>query len=108
MIIPSSSQVTEESLRRTDVEFKSQSTVFSSAPLPGSIVDYQDEILTHPSCSVENIAINKAAGHGKSTNSPYSTLVILYLSYKEFTANTNCLEAHSGIMTSHFHLPKNV
>ncbi|XP_077792088.1 uncharacterized protein LOC114606889 [Podarcis muralis] len=63
-VIPSSSQVTEES-SRSDAEPKSQTTISSSIPLPGSIMDYMDELQMHPPCAAKSAAIVEEAGCGE-------------------------------------------
>ena len=68
-VIPSSSQVTEESVR-SDAEPKSQTTIISSIPLPGSVPDYMDELenpsfQTNPSCAAKSIGPDKEPGHGE-------------------------------------------
>ncbi|XP_053888199.1 uncharacterized protein LOC128839325 [Malaclemys terrapin pileata] len=60
-VIPSSSQVTEDSLR-SDVEPKSQATITSSVPLPGSVTAYLDEMQVHPSCAIKSIMIDEETG----------------------------------------------
>ncbi|CAM4558154.1 unnamed protein product [Lepidochelys olivacea] len=60
-VIPSSSQVTEDSLR-SDAERKSQATITSSVPLPGSINAYLDEMQVHPSCAIKSIMTDEEIG----------------------------------------------
>ncbi|XP_030422837.1 uncharacterized protein LOC115653557 [Gopherus evgoodei] len=60
-VIPSGSQVAEDSLR-SDVEPKSQATITSSVPLPGSVTTYLDEMQVHPSCAIKSIMIDEETG----------------------------------------------
>ncbi|XP_075787831.1 uncharacterized protein LOC102452715 isoform X1 [Pelodiscus sinensis] len=60
-VIPSSTQVTEDSLR-SDVEPKSQATLTSSVPLPGSVTAYLDEMQVHPSSAIRSITIDEEIG----------------------------------------------
>ncbi|XP_074876919.1 uncharacterized protein LOC142027133 [Buteo buteo] len=52
-VISSDSQVPEDAVR-IDPETKPQTTIHSSIPLPGSIFDYSEEILEHPSCVIKS------------------------------------------------------
>ncbi|XP_048360335.1 uncharacterized protein LOC125437006 [Sphaerodactylus townsendi] len=63
-VIPSHSQVIEDSLRN-NAEPRSQGTIISSVPLPGSVTDYLDEIHVHPSHAVKSIAVDEEAAHGE-------------------------------------------
>lgn len=63
-VVPSSSQVTEESLR-SDVEPKSQTTIISSVPLPGSVIDHPDEMQANSLYVAKSSATDAESGHGK-------------------------------------------
>ncbi|XP_069631813.1 centrosomal protein of 55 kDa-like [Haliaeetus albicilla] len=52
-VIPSDSQVLEDAVR-IDPETKPQTTIHSSIPLPGSMIDYSEEIQEHPSCVIKS------------------------------------------------------
>ncbi|PKK28551.1 hypothetical protein A306_00000186 [Columba livia] len=54
--IPSASQVPEDSVR-IDPETKRQTTIHSPVPLPGSIIDYSEELQEHPSCVIKSVTI---------------------------------------------------
>lgn len=90
-VIPSSSQVTEES-SRSDAEPKSQTTISSSIPLPGSIMDYMDELQMHPPCAAKSAAIVEEAGCGKhsvpDTNKIAPFVSVLY-TLSTLTSDTN-------------------
>ncbi|XP_067424671.1 interaptin-like [Emydura macquarii macquarii] len=60
-VIPSSSQITEDSLR-SDAEPKSQANTTSSVPLPGSVTAYLDEMQVHPSCAIKSIMTDEETG----------------------------------------------
>ncbi|KAJ6669587.1 hypothetical protein lerEdw1_000136, partial [Lerista edwardsae] len=64
-VVPSSSQVTEESLR-SDVEPKSQTTIISSVPLPGSVIDHPDEMQAHSLYVAKSSGSDAEAGHGEA------------------------------------------
>nr|XP_025953549.1 uncharacterized protein LOC112981834 isoform X2 [Dromaius novaehollandiae] len=53
-VIPSVSQVPEDAVR-SDAEPKSQTTIHSSVPLPGSVIDYSDEMQEQPSCVIKSV-----------------------------------------------------
>ncbi|XP_075596494.1 uncharacterized protein LOC142599490 [Balearica regulorum gibbericeps] len=55
-VIPLGSQVPEDSVR-IDPETKPQTTIHSSVPLPGSVIDYSEEIQEHPSCVIKSVMI---------------------------------------------------
>ncbi|XP_062828065.1 uncharacterized protein LOC134296613 [Anolis carolinensis] len=63
-VFPSCSQDTEESLRG-DADPKSQTTIISSIPLPGSITDYLDEMQTHPSSKTKSIDVGEETELGE-------------------------------------------
>lgn len=63
-VLPTSSQITEESLR-SDVEPKSQTTIISSVPLPGSVIDHPDEMQALPLYVAKSVAGDAEAGHGE-------------------------------------------
>lgn len=63
-IIPSGSQIPEDSVK-IDPETKPQTTNHSSVPLPGSIIDYSEEIQDHPSCVIKSVMIEDAREEGK-------------------------------------------
>lgn len=71
-VIPSHSQVTEDSLR-SNAEPRSQGTVISSVPLPGSVTDYLDETQLHSSHAVKSIAVDEETGHGKHSITHWDT-----------------------------------
>lgn len=52
-VIPSGSQVPEDSVR-IDPESKAHTTIHSSVPLPGSVIDYSEEVQEHSSCVIED------------------------------------------------------
>lgn len=62
--IPSASQVPEDSVR-IDPETKRQTTIHSSVPLPGSIIDYSEELQEHPSCVIKSVTIKDTPEEGK-------------------------------------------
>ncbi|CAM9157876.1 unnamed protein product [Bubo scandiacus] len=53
-VIPPGSQVPEDSIR-IDPETKLQATIHSSVALPGSVIDYSEEIQEHPSCVIKSV-----------------------------------------------------
>ena len=63
-LIPSGSQVPEDSVR-IDPETKSQTTIHSSVPLPGSVIDYSEETQEHPSCVIKNVVTEGTPEEGK-------------------------------------------
>ncbi|XP_060093453.1 uncharacterized protein LOC132570607 isoform X2 [Heteronotia binoei] len=63
-VIPSHSQVIEDSLR-SNAEPRSQEMIISSVPLPGSVTDYLDEIQVHHSHAVKSIAVDEETRHGE-------------------------------------------
>ncbi|KAM6187519.1 uncharacterized protein WM294_016675 [Sarcoramphus papa] len=54
--MPAGSQVPEDSVR-IDHETKPQTTIHSSVPLPGSVIDYSEEIQEHPSRVIKSVMI---------------------------------------------------
>ncbi|KAM6226605.1 uncharacterized protein M6G45_016965 isoform 1-T1 [Spheniscus humboldti] len=52
-VIPSGSQVSEDSVR-IDPESKAHTTIHSSVPLPGSVIDYSEVVQEHSSCVIED------------------------------------------------------
>ncbi|XP_074788810.1 uncharacterized protein LOC141973791 [Athene noctua] len=53
-VIPPGSQVPEDSVR-IDPETKLQATIHSSVALPGTVIDYSEEIQEHPSCMIKSV-----------------------------------------------------
>ncbi|XP_053909987.1 uncharacterized protein LOC128850374 [Cuculus canorus] len=55
-VIPSGAQVSEDSVK-IDPETKPQTTIHSPVPLPGSIINYSEEIQELPSCVIKSMVI---------------------------------------------------
>lgn len=68
-VIPSDSQVPEDAVR-IDPETKPQTTIHSSIPLPGSIIDYSEEIQEHPSCVIESAMTEDRCEEGEQYFAP--------------------------------------
>lgn len=63
-VISSGPPVPEDSVR-IDPETKPQTTIHSSVPLPGSIIDYSEEIQEHPSCKIRSVMTEDTPEEGK-------------------------------------------
>ncbi|XP_035165790.1 uncharacterized protein LOC118156110 [Oxyura jamaicensis] len=66
-VTPSCSCVPEGSVR-SDPEPKPQTTIHSSVPLPGSVMDFSGEIQEHPSCVIKSVMLEETPeqdGEGK-------------------------------------------
>ncbi|XP_056181669.1 uncharacterized protein LOC130143084 [Falco biarmicus] len=66
--IPSGFQEHEDSVR-IDTETKPQTTIYSSVPLPGSVIDYSEEIQEHPSCVIRSVMIEDTPEEDREGNS---------------------------------------
>ncbi|XP_068783521.1 probable DNA double-strand break repair Rad50 ATPase isoform X2 [Struthio camelus] len=53
-VIPSIYQVSKDSVK-SNADPKLQTSIHSSVPLPGSVIDYSDETQQHPSCVIQNV-----------------------------------------------------
>ncbi|XP_052634013.1 uncharacterized protein LOC128137271 [Harpia harpyja] len=67
-VIPSDSQVPEDAVS-IDPETKPQTTIHSSIPLPGSIIDYSEEIQEHPSCVIKSVMTEDTSEEDGEKNS---------------------------------------
>lgn len=63
-VILSGSQVSED-LGGTESETKHQITIHSSVPLPGSVIDYSEDVQEHPSCVIKSVMTESAPEDGK-------------------------------------------
>ncbi|KAM6363012.1 uncharacterized protein J5M81_015924 [Pluvialis apricaria] len=66
--MPSGFQVPEDSVR-IDPETKPQTVIHSSVPLPGSVIDYSEEILEHPSCVIKSVMVEDTPEQDEEGNS---------------------------------------
>lgn len=54
-----------EDLGGIESEAKPQITIHSSVPLPGSVIDYSEDVQEHPSCVVRSAMTENAPEEGK-------------------------------------------
>lgn len=57
-------QVPKDSVQ-TDPETKPQTTTHSTVLLPGSVIDYSEEVQEHPSCVIDSVVVEDTPEEGK-------------------------------------------